>query len=324
MPPTKAPASLQVFDPVLSNLARRYKPQGFIARQLLPSIPVSTLSGQYPVFPREWWYRVQVADNRTSDRAPAKEIDFEWSTDKYFCEEYGLKTSITDLERAQAIPQLKLEQQKTELLTHQMEFAHEVRVSKLLLPTSLGGELDDTMKANTSVANWDTATGDAEKDFKIGSLAMYRAIGQRPTHTIIPFEVAYALAVNPVFRALLRYDATGKAQDFITVGDRVLPSVIHGMNVIIPEGAQMDTANEGAADQNPLTEIWGKHVRLLRLNPGAGWGQPSVAYVMAHTAKRVTRWSQVDPDIDYVREQERYDLKVVAPQCGYTITNVIT
>ena len=45
---------------------------------------------------------------------------------------------------------------------------------------------------------------------------------------------------------------------------------------------------------------------------------------MEHTAKRVTRWSQVDPDIEYAREQERYDLKVVAPDCGYTIASAIS
>lgn len=321
MPPAKAPASLQVYDPVLSNLARRYTPEGFIARRLLPDIPVKTLSGQYPTFPREWWYRIQVTDNRTSDRAPAKEIDFEWSMDKYFCEEYGLKISLTDLEEQQAIPELLLRQQKTEVLTHQMEFAHEVRVAALLLQSSLGGEL--TGGTHVPGTKWDAA-GDPEADFKTGSLAMYRKIGRRPNLAVIPFEVAYALATNATFRALLRYDATGKPRDFIEVGDRVIPGVIHGMNIVVPEGAQMDTAGEGAADQANLSEIWGKHVRLLRTNPGAKWGDPAVAYTMIHTPKRVTRWTQVDPDIEYAREQERYDLKVVAPDAGYTIASVIS
>lgn len=323
MPPTKAPASLQVYDPVLSNLARAYRPSGFIARTLLPSIPVSTLSGQYPVFPREWWYRVQVSDNRVSDRAPAKEVDFEWSTESYFCEEYALKVSITDLERQQAIPQLRLEQQKTELLTHQMEFAHEVRVANLLRQTADGGEL--TGGSDTPSVLWDAgSTSDPEADIRDGSLTMYRKIGQRPNVAVIPYEVACELAQNPTFRDRTRYDATGKANDVITVGDATIPAVIAGLRTIVPEGVQMDTAGEGAADQATLTEVWGTDVRLLRIDPGAGWGKPTVAYEMRHTPKRVTRWSQVDPDIDYVREMERYDIKVVAPDCGYNIKGVIT
>jgi len=324
MPPAKAPAALQVYDPVLSNLARRYTPEGFIARRLIPTIPVKTLSGQYPVFPREWWYRIQVTDNRTSDRAPAKEIDFEWSMDKFFCEEYSLKISLTELEESQAIPELLLRQQKTEVLTHQMEFAHEVRVAGILLPASLSTSGELTAGTHVPTNKWDTATGDPELDFKTGSLAMYRKIGKRPNVAVIPFEVAYAAAYNPVFRALLRYDAAGKPRDFIELGDRILPAVIAGMNVIIPEGAQMDTAGEGAADQATLTEIWSKHVRLLRTNPNAQWGDPAVAYCMQHTPKRVTRWSQVDPDIEYAREQERYDIKTVAPDCGYTIASAIS
>lgn len=321
MPPTKAPAGLQVYDPVLSNLARRYKPEGFIARQLLPSMPVKTLSGQYPVFPREWWYRIQVADNRVSDRSPAHEIDFEWSKDTFFCEEFALKISLTDLEESQAIPELRLRQQKTELLTHQMEFAHELRVANLLRATGDGGEL--TGGSHTPATKWDVG-GDPEADFKTGALAMYRKIGRRPNIAVMDYETAYELATNSTFRTLLKYDASGKPINFIEVGDRVLPSVIHGMKVIVAEQAQMDTAGEGAADQATLTPIWGPHVRLLRTNPGASWGDPAVAYVMQHTPKRVTRWSQVDPDIEYAREMERYDIKTVAPDCGYVIKDAIT
>ena len=217
MPPAKAPAALQVYDPVLTQIARRYTPEGFIARNLLPSIPVKTLSGQYPTFPREWWYRIQVADNRTSDRAPAKEVDFEWSTDRFFCEEYALKVSLTDLEEQQAIPELRLRQQKTEVLTHQMEFAHEVRVAALLAADLPRRRAD---RRHPRPVDQGDAAGDPEADFKTGSLAMYRKIGRRPNLAVIPFEVAYALATNATFRALLRYDATGKARDFVEVGDR--------------------------------------------------------------------------------------------------------
>jgi hypothetical protein len=314
------PRSLQIYDPILSQLAKAYRPQGLIARQLLPTIPVSKLSGQYPVFPRSWFFRVQT-DNRVTDRTPAKEVDFEWSLDTFLCDEYALKISITDLERDQADAAIHLEQGKTELLTSQMELAHEVRVAALLNTVDAGGGIDNTMQATPGV-NWDQDTATIEANIKTGVIAMYRAIGRTPTTIVIPFEVAYAMALQEDIRGLLRYDAAGKAQNFIELGNRVLPSVIHGMQVIIPQGGQVDTSNEGGAEA--ITEIWGDDVRLLYINPSAKWGDPSVAYEMRHTPKRVTRWRETDPDIEYVREMERYDLKVVAEFGGYVIKDVLS
>lgn len=317
MPATTAARALQVFDPLLTGLARRYKSKGFIARKLLPSIPVNTLSGQYPVFTKEYWFTNEV-DNLVQDRSPAKEVDFEWSTELYLAREYALKVSITELEEMQAVPQLRLRQNKTEFLTHRMELAHEVRVANLLRKTTNSGGLN---LGATPSTNWDTSTA-IESDIQTGQVAVYDAIGQRCNAMVIPWKVAYALALNATFRTQLRYDAAGKPRNFIELGDQVLPQVIHGMQVIIPDGPQVTSGQEGGS--GTTSEIWGDHVRLLHINPSASWGEPSVAYVLTHTAKRVTRWNQIDPDIEYVREMERYDLRVVAPDAGYELASLLS
>lgn len=314
------PRSLQVFDPVLSNIARRYKPSGFIADQLLVDAPVQTLSAQYPIFDESYWFQNDV-DNQVNDRAPAKEIDFTWSMDTYLCKEYALKVSITDLERQQAIAQLRLEQSKTELLTHRMNLAHEVRVANIMQSVDQGGKLASGWQA-AAAAKWDVDTTDVEADIQLGVMKIYTATGLLPNVMVIPFPTAYAVAMNDKFRALLRYDATGKPVDFIKMGEGIIPSVIHGMKVIVPAGAQIDTAREGSVATH--TEIWGEDVRLLYVDGNAGWGQPSVAYKLNHTNRRVTRWRETDPDLEYIRELERYDVKVVADKCGYVIRDTLT
>jgi len=315
---TNAPRSLQVIDPVLTQIARRYKPSGFIGDRLLAPIPVSTLSSQYPTFDSSYWFQNDV-DNLVADRAPSKEIDFKWSLESFICREYALKVSITDLERMQAHAALRLESNKTDLLTHRMQLATEVRVAKLLSLTTDGGGILAANTANGS--DWDSSST-VEDEIKAGVMAVYTLTGLRPNVIVLPFPVAYSLALNGTFRNLLKYDASGRPREFIELGDSVLPAVIHGMTVIIPEGAQIDTAKEGSTAAH--TEIWGEDVRLLFVNPSAGWGIPSVAYKFNHTAKRVTRWREVDPDIEYVREMERYDLRVVAPECGYVIKSVLS
>lgn len=317
---TNRPGALQVYDPVLSNLARMYRPVGFIADQLVADIPVSTLSGQYPVFTEDFWFQNDV-DTLIVDRAPSKEVDFEWSTDTYLCEEHGLKVSITELERQQAISQLRLERNKTEFLAHRMRLAKEIRVAALLNTQDNGGGLDNTMD-NTPSVNWDQATATIEDDIKGGVLAVYDAIGLAPNTIVIPYKVAYAMAVQEDIRAILANQMSGSNPSFLELGSRVLPGVIHGMKVIVPMGAQKNPNREGGATSR--SEIWSDDVRLLYVDQNAEWGIPSVAYRFVHTRPRVTRWSIVDPDVDYVRQMERFDEKIVADKAGYVLHSVLS
>lgn len=321
MPGLVDPQALQVIDPVLTSVARRYTPNlaGFVGDRLLPSIPTATLSAQYPIFDESYWF-AQLTDNKFEDRSPTKEVNFTWSTDTYLCEEYALKTSITELERLQAHPALRLETSKTQFLNIQMALAREIRAAAILDTVTRGGGIDNN-NISANVTNWDSSST-AETEIKVGVLAIYDAIGYTPNVIVIPYKVAYALALNTNIRALLTYNITGEARNPIVLGDRLLPSVIHGMDVVIPTGAQKNTAAEGAA--KVITEIWGDDVRLLYVDPSAQWGQPSVAYRMVHTAPTVTRWRQADPDVEYVRQMERVDEKVVAPLAGYVILDTLS
>lgn len=317
---TNRPTSLQIYDPILTNLAKKYKPYGFIGRSLLPEIPTGVLSGQYPVFTKQFWFQNDV-DNLIADRQPTKEIDYEWSMDTYGIKEYGLKVGWTDLEVQQAHESLRFERTKVEFLTHRIELAHEVRVAALLKKVAAGTPGGLTSGAAPSV-NWDQDTATIEADIKLGVLAIYDLTGMLPNTIVIPYKVAYAMALQEDVRAILRADTTGSGVDYLTLGSRIIPAVIHGMRVVIPQGPQIDSSREGGTES--ISEIWGDDVRLLYTDPSAGWGMPSVAYLFRHTPKKVLRWRTVDPDVNYVREMERYDMKVVAADVGYEIQDVLS
>lgn len=319
MPANRA-RGLQVIDPFLSSVARRYRSRNYIADQLMPQIGVSKLSGQYPVFDRNYWF-AQQTDNKGSDRAPSREVDYEWSTDTFLCEEYKLKTSITDLEVAQAESELRLRQAKTEYLTLQMDLAKEVRVAACLqASTSTGGQLDSTMTGARS-ANWNTISTDIEGDVLTASNAIYDQIGQVPNTLVIPYKVAQALAKNTAVRLLISYEIQGgNREGLIQLAPGVLPPVLWGLNVVVARGQTIAT-KEGSS--GALTEIWGTAARVLYVDKNAEWGIPSVAYDLAHTRRTVTRWNEIDPDRELVRELERVDEKVVAPFAGYVITNTL-
>jgi hypothetical protein len=321
--PTNAARGLQIIDPVLTNIARRYVTHGFIYDQLVATQQVSTLTGQYPVFPKQWWYS-SATDNEIADRSPAREVDFEWSVEPYSVKEYGLKVSITDLEREQANSALRLETSKTDFLSLQMALAREARLATVLSDPAqtAGGGL--TSGASTAIGTkWDNTSSNPDSDLRAAALVIYNAIGYQPNVIVIPYPVAYNLATihgTDTFRGQIVYTTT---QEMGLAGPSLLPSTIHGMRVIIPIGAQSTTAGEGAASAT-YSEIWGKDVRLLYVDPNAGWGTPTVVYGFQHTPSTVTRWRQQDPDIDFIRQSERVVEKVVAPDAGYVLRAAIT
>lgn len=316
-------SALQIIDPILTGLARSYRAHGFIGPELVPAIPVSTLSGQYPVFTKDHWFAQEV-DVLVKDRAPAKEVDFEWSTETYLAEEYALKVSITDLERLQAQAALRLEQSKVEFLALRMALAREVRIANLLqdpVVLSSGG-----LKSGNSAApsaKWDTSSATPEDDIRAAVLAIYGDTGLLPNTIVIPYPVAYNLATRSgtnTFRGKILYTTDVEA---IRVGPGILPSEIHGLRVVIPRGPQVKSGREGT-DGATYSEIWGKHVRILYVDGAPNWGTPSVAYRFQHTEQFASRWRETDPDVDYVRLWERVDEKVCAPELGYVLTNCIS
>ncbi len=317
MPGTKSPRALQMVDHVLTQVARAYKPQGMIYDRVMPTIRVDLDAGLYPVF--DGFFDDDV-NNKVQDRALTPEVDFAWSTDTYLCEDYRLKATISDKERRNAHAAIRLERTKLEAVLLRMALQRERRAATLLRKTDVaGGGLN--LGATPSV-NWDQATATIETDIKTGVLAVRDAIGMVTNTMVIPFKVAYEMSMQEDIRALLRWDVTGRPQNVLELGDRLLPDVIHGHRVIIA-GAMRNSAQEGGT--RSLTDIWGDHVRLLYVaDGGGGWGIPSVAYSFKAKPEMVDRWVDNDPPLENVRAWECVDEKVTAPDGGYVLSNLLS
>lgn len=338
MPAGRDSRQLQVIDPVLTQVARRYRPQGFVYNQVCPTINVQTISGQYPVYDERYWFANE-QDNKVSDRGETPEVEFAWSTDTYLCEDYGFKTSITPRERQQAGSvggqALRLEESKTEFLMQQMANAREKRLASVLKKVS-GGTPGQLTNGAAATGVWSTLsyTG-IENDFKTAKTTVYGLTGLTPNVVILPYLVAYDMALNTTLRDIFKYQVN--AENFIRLGedsdgeDIFLPRVFQGCRLLIPKGALAQTANEGAAKS--LSEVWGRIARFLYVAPGGGgWGIPSTVYQFQHPVISgnasagdgavVDRWSENDPRKDVLRAMECIDEKVCAPDTGYELTTL--
>jgi hypothetical protein len=317
MPHTRAARELQIVDPVLSNLARSFRPSGFIYDRLFPTVDVELDSGLYPIFDDAYWFGDDV-DNKVSDRAETPEVDFRWSTEGYLCEDYRLKATITKKERRQAHQALKLERNKVEFVLTRMAMRRERRGAALLRHTSNGGQL--TGGHATPGAKWNTDAATIELDVKNAKVGVYQQTGMVPNTIVIPYLVACEIALQQDIREIVKYTVNGL--QVIGEGEAILPKKLWGLEVVVPQGAMVNTAKEGAAMS--LSEIYADHVRVLYVAPGGGgWGIPSTAYSFKAEAEVVDRWKDNDPPVENLRAWECVDEKVCAPQLGYEISDVL-
>lgn len=324
--------ALQIVDPVLTNIARQYRAQGFAYNEIAKRLPVEVRSGQYPVFSGFFGDASDDEGAAIDDRSPTPEVSFDWSTDTYQVKDYRLKTSITQTELRQAAANgdpLKLEMSKTRYLRTRQALRRELRLAKALRKTTNGGQLN----LGGGVSNkWDVDAATIEADFETGALAVRGEIGMVTNTAVMDLTVGIKIARQQDIRDLVKYTVPAER---ILAGGSWLPPILFGHRLLITDVSR-NSAAKGQAES--LTTVWGDNVRLLYIADNADWGVPSVAYSFAAPIdgapapepgaegqyEVVDRYRENDPPIEYIRAWEALDEKICAPDAGYELADVLT
>lgn len=330
--PGRDSRDLQIIDPVLTQIARQFRPHGYVYNEICPTINVAALSGQYPVYDSAYFFGDDV-DNAITDREEIPEIEFKWSTDQYLCRDYGLSISITPRERQQASAggqALRLEQSKIQFLMTRMATRRERRLAAKLQKVA-ANTVAGLTSGGAATAAFSSSTA-IEADWKTAKMAIYNLTGYTPNVAVIPYAKAYDMATNATLRDIFKYIVNSGA--FITLGadqqgeDVFLPRYFQGCRLIVPKGTLVNTAHEGATAS--LSDVWGTSVRFLYVDPQAAWGIPSTVYQFqapvitgqgtAGSGPLIDRYRWPNPVKDVIRATECIDEKVCAPDLGYELT----
>lgn len=334
MSTTQDPRGLQLIDPVLTNLALNFVPSGFVYDDIVSYMDVATNAGQYPVWSLDDFYRDDV-ESAVADRAETPEIDVSYTLKPYLLTNRRLKVTISPEEELQAHNALRFRETKIKGLLTRMSLIRERRLAAQLRKTTNGGQL--TLGGGVSNL-WDVGSAATiEKDIKAARKAVRDLTGQLVDTIVIPWNVGYAMALDPSIRDIVKFINTGSPTDFIELGDRVLPKVIHGLNVVIA-GAMVNTAREGATAS--LSDIWGKNVVLIKRTATNNWGDPATCYALRGTVATnaasvvvnqestvysvVDKWVTPDPPVEHTRVWDKRQEKITAPDVGYEIAGVIS
>lgn len=357
--------SLQIIDPVLSQIAVQYRPHGFVYSQVVNSFPVEMNIGQYPEFNRAGFFASN--DGRpVADDAVTPLVDFEYSEKFYHCKDYRKKIRLTRKELQQAHPALRITESKVIGLLDVFAGEREKRLAERLMPfetyasvaNSTGQLLIKGIEpgvggATKAKAKWSEGKkavyeASIQGDVAAAKKVVYEKTGIWPNTLIITQQIAEEIALDATLKTQIQY-ALGLRQ--ISEGVGILPEKLFGLNVVIADGALTNTAAAGGTTN--LEEIWGKHARVLYVNPNPTWGTPSVAYGFRGKVTDgfsyatpavaeggpggvtqqepggmaqwtvVDRWAEPDPPAENIRVWECVDERIVGAELGAVIENVI-
>lgn len=244
-------------DAVLSGIVVGRKPDGYVADQLLPIIPVSKQSDIYFKTDHKQFRRF---DRDLSRRAPgteARKVKFAVSSDTYYAKNYALGADWPVEDEVNADEVLQWATQHSELVTDRLLIDYEIRVAGLA----------DTVTVGTHVATpWSNVTGSRPLDDLANMAESFRlATGMKPNALVYPEEVGTVLRRNDQIRDVLFGDRGGLATD------AQIANLINIPKVLVPS-LLVNSAGDGETliGSGELHGAWSKKVWMFHINPLRG------------------------------------------------------
>jgi len=299
------------FDQLLTNVSVAFAaaPEGYLADEVLPPVPVAKESAAYWVYDKS---RMDAPDSKRAPRSAYNRVDWNVTTDTYLAEQYGLEGEIDDEERKNAAAPLDLDIDTTEIVTDMVLNNREARVANLVLNPAVvtqGTTLSGT-------AQWSApTTSDPLVDISNGRKAIYSgAPGYGPNAIVMGFYVFEALKIHPDITDIVKY--TERA--IITV--QILAAVFEVDAVLVGKVIRR-VSKEGQTDA--FADVWGKNVLLFYRENRPSLKRASFGYQMRENDLRVFRYREDKRDTDVIRVSEKADEKIVAANLGYLIQSAV-
>ena len=302
-------------DTALTNLSVQYKPElsGLIAEQAVRVLNVAKESDKYFIWDRPTAFRVPT--DLRADGAEANEVDHALTTASYACDEYALKTHVTDRQKDNADSILKLRENKMRHVQNLELIAQEQRVATLL--TTQGNYASGNYTTLSGVGQWNNASfsGSIEETIDTYKEAIRQKIGMYPNTVIIPAAVAQVVKRDASIRELIKYTQS----DLLVNGD--LPPTMWNMKVLIPKG--ISTTSMIGASSVVMGDIWGKDVILTYVPPEGSIDTPAHAYILRAKNFMVRSWREESRNTEWIEVSVIQDEVVTSNISGALIQDVI-
>lgn len=290
-------------DKVLSNMAIGYRPEGFIAADIMPIVDVDKQSDLYAVFSRA--DRLRRQETARSPGAEANRIEQSVSSGTFYCENYALKSPVNLEDKANADPLYlqNLIEGRTELVLDGLLLDWEVRVATQVTNTANVG-------SSAAVSSAWNGAGDPLGDVNTGIDNVQDSTGMMPNQVTFGLSAWRSFRRDDTVRNLIfgtnnggGYPSTAQVADLLDI-----PKVLVGR-------AFQNTGEEELAEN--LNQIWDDNVLIAYTAERPNIERPSFAYAF--------RWNR--PGLpNMMVERHPFDTRTKSEEveAGYYQDEVIT
>ena len=330
MHPTQS--DLHVNQP-LTNVSVGYvlRADAFIATKVFPIVQVRKQSDLYWRYSKSDWRRTDVKRRAPSTETPG--VGWNVDTDAYFAHVYGVHKDIDDQLRANADSVFKLDADATTFVTNQLLLKRDLDWSATYFRTGVWGQDYTGVASNPSGTNflqWQLATSDPISQMAGLQIDFIRDTGFKANTLVIGANVLKALKNHPAIIDRIKYTQKGiVSTDLIATlfdVDRILVSyatVASGPE--IPDMKAQDAAAtyDFIANPNSALLCYTPSTPSL-MQPAAGYTFTWNGYLGGNSQGiRIKRFRQEAIASDRIEGEMTYDMRVVSPDTGVFLSNVV-
>lgn len=320
--PAPSSSDVHVNTPLtMMSVAFMQSAEGFVADKVFPNIPTQHQSNRYYVYSRADWNR-----SEAQIRAPGTEsAGGGWSLDNtptYFAQVRAVHKDVDDQIRANQDPVIDMDRDATMYVSYQMMLKRDIdwatnffTANNTWTGTTTGSDVVPSIL-------WDNSTSTPIEDVRAQYYSILQKTGYKANTLVLGAKVWQALQDHPEFLDRIKFTQTG------IVGTQLLASLF-GLDRVLVASAIQNTAKEGATEASSF--ILGKHALLLYSAPAPSLLTPSAGYTFSWSGmfgagamgQRIKRFRLPHLSSDRIEGENGYDQKVVAPELGAMLKNVV-
>ena len=324
--PAPTQSDLHVNVP-LTNVSVAYMQSAdtYIADKVFPKVPVRKQSDLYWKYSKSDWRRTDVARRAPGTESPG--VGWNFDTDSYFAHVYAVHKDIDDQLRANADSNFNMDRDATEFVTNQLLLKRDLDWNGTYFKS---GVWNTDLAGGTDFGQWSDAGSDP-----IGDVAQYvvdfrRETGFAPNIMILGAEVMKALKQHPDIIDRIKYTQRGiVTEDLIATLFGV--EQLYTSYATVSTGPQIPDARtqDAAASYDFITNA--KSALLLYapstpslMTPSAGYTFTWSGYLGGNSQGiRVKRFRMENIASDRIEAECTYDMKVVCPDLGIYLSDVV-
>jgi len=301
-------------DKVLSQMAMGYRPDGFIADMIFPTVRVDKQSDIYTEFDRG--RRLRRQDTRRGPGAEAHRVDQDFGSATYYCRNYALKAAVTIEDKANADPAFVRDiiNGRVELLIDDLMLDKEMRVAALVNNTSNVG----SYSAVTSAWN---GSGHVLDDLNAAIDSVRYGNGVKPNIIVMGQEAWDSARRDSTVRNLIFGNNNGGGY----ASEQAFADLL-GIEKLLIAGSFKNTGDEGQSEV--IKTVWGDNVFVGYNAPSPTRERPSWGYEFRWVGNGLadmtverhpysTRTKSEEVEVGYYADE-----KVTGASYGYLLTAV--